>query len=100
MFERIDGLQGRVVGMRAHPEVADEELRSLLHVGPEPDGFGYVAWRDLTRGSRATHVDRSAVVTEHATIRTGLGLAGSTLRGRVRSFRNEEHQQATDQVPA
>jgi hypothetical protein len=101
VFERTDGLPDRVAGMRPGPEVervedGHEEPRLLLHVGPGSDGFGDGACSDLTRGRRATHVHRGAVVTEHATIRTELGLLGSTLQ----SLGNEDHEQAAAWVAA
>lgn len=118
MIERIDGLPASVIGMRAvgtfsvadyvatiGPEVerveeADEQLRLLLHLGPGFEGFGDGAWGDLTKELRATHFHRGAVVTDDPTIRTGIALLRFTLHGHVRSFGNEEYDEAADWVAA
>jgi len=118
VIERIDGLPTSVIGVRAvgtfsvadyvatiEPEVervedAHEELRLLLHLGPEFDGFGDGAWGDLTKELRATRFHRGAVVTDDPTIRTGIALLRFTLHGHVRSFGNGEYEQAADWVAA
>jgi hypothetical protein len=118
VIERITGLPDGVLGMRAvgrfsvadyvatiEPEVerveADRrQLRLLLHLGPQFEGFGEGAWGDLTRELRATQFHRGAVVTDDAAIRTGLTLLRFTLRGDVRSFGNAEFHRAADWVAA
>jgi hypothetical protein len=118
VIERIDGLPVGVIGMRAvgtfsvadyvgtiGPEVerveaAHEQLRLLLHLGAAFDGFGDGAWGDLTKELRATHFHRGAVVTDDPTIRTGIAMLRFTLHGHVRSFGNEEYEQAADWVAA
>ncbi|HEU4840840.1 MAG TPA: STAS/SEC14 domain-containing protein, partial [Ilumatobacteraceae bacterium] len=105
MIEPIEGLAVGVVGMRAvgafsvddyqhviEPELAkleaaDEELRLLLHLGPEFTGFGEGAWSELTGEIRHTPFKKGAVVTDDGQIRTGLLVLKWTLRGDVRTFR-------------
>ena len=99
MIERIDGLDADVVGMRVtgrfsvddyvdsiEPEIDRLEetgdLRLLLHLGPEFDGFGDGAWGELTDELRRMRFDRGAVVTDDVAVRTGLALLRWTLHGR------------------
>jgi SpoIIAA-like len=115
VIERIDGLDGKVVGMRVtgtfsvhdylqsvEPEVerleGDHELRLLLHLGPDFDGFGDGAWGELTDELRRTRFHRGAVVTDDVTIRTGVALLRWTLHGHVRSFGNDDYDRAVDWV--
>lgn len=118
MIERIDDLPDGIIGMRAvgtfsvadyveqiAPEVerveaAHARLRLLLHLGPGFAGFGDGAWGDLTKELRATPFHRGAVVTDDATIRTGIALLGFTLHGHVRSFANDDYDEAADWVAA
>jgi hypothetical protein len=118
VIERIDDLPDGVIGMRAvgrfsvedyvdriEPEVERVEaarglLRLLLHLGPEFTGFGDGAWGDLTRELRATQFHRGAVVTDDATIRTGIALLRFTLHGHVRSFGNGDYGKAAEWVAA
>jgi len=118
VIERIDDLPDGVIGMRAigrfsvedyvetlEPEVerieaAHEQLRLLLHLGPEFTGFGEGAWGDLTKELRATPFHRGAVVTDDSTIRTGISLLRFTLHGHVRSFANEDYERAAGWVAA
>ena len=118
MIERIHGLAKGVIGMRAvgsftvadyvdtiEPELekleaAHRELRLLLQLGPEFDGFGDGAWGDLTDELRQTPFHRGAVVTDDGTIRTGLALLRFTLHGHVRSFSNGDYDKAAAWVAA
>ena len=118
MIERIHGLAKGVVGMRAvgmfsvadyvdtiEPELekleaAHRELRLLLQLGPEFDGFGDGAWGDLTGELRHTPFHCGAVVTDDATIRTGLALLRFSLHGHVRSFGNDDYDRAAAWVAA
>lgn len=118
MIEPIDGLADGVIGMRAigtfsvddyvdtiEPEVdrlgaASAELRLLLHLGPEFDGFGDGEWGDLTRELRHTPFHKGAVVTDDSTIRTGLAVLRWALHGDVRSFANREFDKAAAWVAA
>jgi hypothetical protein len=118
VIARIDDLPAGVIGMRAvgtfsvadyvgaiEPEVArieeaHEQLRLLLHLGPEFAGFGDGAWGELTKELRATHFHRGAVVTDDPTIRTGVALLRFTLHGHVRSFANDEYGDAAEWVAA
>lgn len=118
MIERIDDLPDGVIGMRAvgmfsvadyvqtvEPEVdrveaAHAQLRLLLHLGPAFEGFGEGAWGDLTKELRATPFHRGAVVTDDATIRTGISLLRFTLHGHVRSFANDDFAKAASWVAA
>jgi hypothetical protein len=118
VIERIDGLPDGVIGMRAvgqfsvddyveiiEPEVervaaAHEKLRVLLHLGPGFTGFGDGAWGDLTRELRSTPFHRGAVVTDDSTIRTGIALLRFTLHGHVRSFGNDDYDEAAGWVAA
>jgi len=118
MIERIPGLAKGVIGMRAvgsftvadyvdtiEPELekleaAHRELRLLLQLGPEFDGFGDGAWGDLTGELRQTPFHRGAVVTDDGTIRTGLALLRFTLHGHVRSFSNDDYDKAAAWVAA
>jgi hypothetical protein len=118
VVERITGLADGVVGMRAvgtfsvddytktiEPELerlehAHRELRLLLQLGPEFDGFGEGAWGDLTSELRSTPFHRGAVVTDDAAIRTGVALLRFTLHGHVRSFANGDYDRAVAWVAA
>jgi hypothetical protein len=118
VIERIPGLADGVIGMRAvgtfsvadytdtiEPELERLEpehhkLRLLLQLGPEFDGFGEGSWGELTNELRSTPFHRGAVVTDDATIRTGLALLRFTLHGHVRSFSNHEYDRAVEWVAA
>jgi len=81
-------------------ETAHRELRLLLQLGPEFEGFGDGAWSDLTSELRATPFHRGAVVTDDAAIRTGVALLRFTLHGHVRSFGNDDYDRAVTWVEA
>ena len=118
MIKRIRGLPKGVIGMRAvgtfsvsdyvdtiEPELekleaAHRELRLLLQLGPEFEGFGEGAWGDLTNELRSTPFHRGAVVTDDGAIRTGLALLRFTLHGHVRSFSNHDYDRAAEWVAA
>ena len=118
MIERIVDLPDGVIGMRAvgafsvddyvgtiEPEVerveaAHSQLRLLLHLGPDFTGFGDGSWGELTKELRSTPFHRGAVVTDDATIRTGISLLRFTLHGHVRSFGNDDYDKAADWVAA
>jgi SpoIIAA-like len=112
VIEPISGLADGVIGMRAvgtftvddyidriEPEVdrleaADSELRLVLHLGPQFDGFGSGEWGELTKELRHTPFHKGAVVTDDGHIRTGLALLRWALHGDVRSFSNQEFDRA------
>ena len=112
VIERISGLADGVIGMRAigtfsvddyvqwiEPEVerleaADIELRLLLHLGPQFEGFGAGEWGELTNELRHTPFHKGAVVTDDGHIRTGLSVLRWALHGDVRSFANHEFERA------
>jgi SpoIIAA-like len=116
VIEPIAGLARGVVGMRAvgeftvadyneiiEPELdrleaADEDLRLLLHLGPEFTGFGPGAWAALTSEIRHTPFHKGALVTDDDYIRRGLRVLRWALRGRVRTFRNNEYEKAVHWV--
>ena len=118
VIEPISGLPDGVIGMRAvgrfsvddyvatiepaldELEVANRQVRLLLHLGLEFTGFGEGAWGELTRELRSTPFHRGAVVTDDGTIRTGLSLLRFTLQGHVRSFGNEDFDHAATWVAA
>jgi SpoIIAA-like len=118
VIERIPGLADGVIGIRAvgtfsvddyattiEPELerletAHRQLRLLLQLGPEFDGFGEGAWGDLTGELRSTPFHRGAVVTDDAVIRTGVALLRFTLHGHVRSFANDDYDRAVAWVAA
>jgi hypothetical protein len=118
VIKRIRGLPQGVIGMRAvgtfsvadyvdtiEPELArleaaNRELRLLLQLGPEFEGFGEGAWGELTSELRATPFHRGAVVTDDAAIRTGVALLRFTLHGHVRSFGNDDYDRAAEWVAA
>jgi hypothetical protein len=117
VIERIPGLDG-VIGMRVigtfsvadytdviereleHVDRIRHDLRLLLQLGPEFDGFGEGAWGELTNELRHTPFHRGAVVTDDAAIRTGLALLRFTLHGHVRSFGNADYDRAVVWVAA
>jgi hypothetical protein len=112
VIEPIVGLARGVVGMRAvgqfsvedyneiigpeldRLEAADEDLRLLLHLGPEFTGFGPGAWAELTGEMRHTPFHKGALVTDDDYIRRGLRVLRWALRGQVRTFRNDEYDKA------
>jgi SpoIIAA-like len=118
VIERISGLADGVIGMRAigtfsvddyvrtiEPEVdrveaAREQLRLLLHLGPDFDGFGEGEWGALTSELRHTPFHKGAVVTDDSAIRTGLALLRWALHGDVRSFANDDFDKAVTWVTA
>lgn len=118
MVERITGLVDGVVGMRVigtftvadytdivEPELErvdanHHELRLLLQLGPEFEGFGDGAWGELTNELRHTPFHRGAVVTDDTAIRTGVALLRFTLHGHVRSFGNADYDRAVEWVGA
>jgi hypothetical protein len=79
-------------------EAADEELRLLLHLGPQFTGFGEGAWGELTSEIRHTPFHRGAVVTDDDMVRNGLRVLRWVLRGDVRAFRNREYERAVGWV--
>src|SRR5215207_7424257 len=79
-------------------DAAHAPLRLLLHLGPQFSGFGDGAWGELTKELRATPFHRGAVVTDDTTIRTGLSLLRFALHGHVRSFGNDDYDEAADWV--
>ena len=116
VIERIEGLPDGVIGLRAigqftiddyttiiEPEVeridaSHGDLRLVLHLGDEFTGFGEGAWGDLTDEIRHTHFHRGAVVTDDGAIRTGLNLMKWVLHGHVRTFQNDEYDNAVHWV--
>jgi hypothetical protein len=112
VIERIIDLPAGVVGMRAvgqftvadykqtivpeldHRGESSEEVRLLLHLGPEFTGFGEGAWAELTSELRRMPFDRGALVTDDSQIRHGMRVLRWALRGNVRTFRNREYDDA------
>lgn len=112
----IDGLADGVIGMRAvgvlsvddYTEVIEpaldglaarhEELRLLLHLGPEFTGFGDGAWGELTDEIRHTRFHKGAVVTDDGHIRTRLNVLKWLLHGDLRTFQNAEYDKAAHWV--
>jgi hypothetical protein len=112
VIEPIAGLGDGVVAMRAvgqfsvndyatviEPALArlagtHGELRLLLHLGSEFQGFGEGAWGELTSEIRHTSFYRGAVVTDDDFIRRGLRVIRWTLRGDVRTFRDRDYDKA------
>lgn len=112
MLKRIDGLVDGVIGIRALGQFTVDdynaviepaldslaalngELRLLLHLGPEFTGFGEGAWGDLTDEIRHKRFHRGAVVTDVGHIRTELNVLKWILHGDVRTFKNDEYEQA------
>ncbi|MET0579798.1 MAG: STAS/SEC14 domain-containing protein, partial [Ilumatobacteraceae bacterium] len=76
------------------------QLRLLLYLGPDFDGFGDGAWGELTKELRHTKFHRGAVVTDDSHIRTGLSLLRWALHGDVRSFSNDDYDKAAAWVAA
>jgi hypothetical protein len=118
VVEHITGLADGVIGMRAigtfsvadytgviEPEIervdpTHHDLRLLLQLGPEFDGFGEGAWGELTSELRHTPFHRGAVVTDDHVIRVGVALLRFTLHGHVRSFGNADYDRAVEWVAA
>ena len=116
MLEPINDLPDGVFGLRAvgpfsvddyvtviEPELdrleaAQEELRLLLHLGPQFTGFGEGAWGELTSEIRHASFHRGAVVTDDDMVRNGLRVLRWVLRGDVRTFRNREYDRAVSWV--
>ena len=112
MIERIDDLPAGIVGMRAVgqftvadykkiivPELDDranssQDVRLLLHLGPQFTGFGEGAWSELTSELRRMPFDRGALVTDDSQIRHAIRVLRWALRGSVRTFRNLEYDDA------
>lgn len=112
MIELIEGLAEGVIGLRVvgllsvqdytaeiEPELARleaelEELRLLLHLGPDFTGFGEGAWGELTSDIRQTPFHKGAVVTDDSYVRNGLRVLKWVLRGDVRTFRNDQYDTA------
>lgn len=113
MIEHIDELEDGVIGISAvgrftiedytsmlQPELEKlatrhEKLRLLLFLGPRFTGFGDGAWGDLTDDICHTHFHKGAVVTDDGHIRNGLNVLKWVLHGDVRTFRNDEYDEAT-----
>ena len=116
VIERIADLEDGVVGISAigqftiedytallEPELdaiaaRHEKLRLLLFLGPQFSGFGEGAWGDLTDEIRHTHFHKGAVVTDDGHIRTGLNVLKWVLHGDVRTFQNDEYDEAVHWV--
>lgn len=116
MIEHIADLEGGVVGISAigqftiedytallEPELdgiaaRHEKLRLLLFLGPQFSGFGEGAWSDLTDQIRHTHFHKGAVVTDDGHIRAGLNVLKWVLHGDVRTFQNDEYDEAVHWV--
>ena len=116
VIERIADLEDGVVGVSAigqftiddyteklEPELDEiaarhEKLRLLLFLGPLFTGFGEGTWGDLTDEIRHTHVHKGAVVTDDGHIRTGLNVLKWVLHGDVRTFQNDEYDEAVHWV--
>ena len=116
MIEPIEDLGDGVIGMSAvgqvtvddyskvvEPAVAeldvhDGKIRLLLFLGPEFTGFDDGAWADLTGELRHTHFQRGAVVTDDHRISTGINLMKWLLHGEVRTFHNDEYDDAVHWV--
>jgi hypothetical protein len=108
VLEPIDDLPAGVIGMRAKGQFTIEDfeqtvlsavdrvqqahgqLRLVLDLGPDFEGFGEGAWGELTREIRTIRFHRGAVVTDNAFVRRSLNIIKWTLRGQVRTFRNRE----------
>jgi len=75
-----------------------ERLRLLLFLGPEFTGFADGAWGELTGEIRHTKFERGAVVTDEHEIRNALNVLKWMLHGDVRTFRNDEYDEAADWV--
>ena len=87
----VDDYQKVIEPALAGLEAADEDLRLLLHLGPQFTGFGEGAWSELTGEIRNTPFHKGAVVTDDGQIRAGLLVLKWTLRGDVRTFRNHDY---------
>lgn len=79
-------------------EKAHEQLRLLLFLGPEFTGFGDGAWGELTGEIRHTRFHRGAVVTDDHEIRNALNLLKWMLHGHVRTFSNDDYDEAAEWV--
>jgi hypothetical protein len=116
VLKPIDGLAAGVIGIRAvgqftvddystviEPTVdrlmaSHEELRLLLHLGPDFTGFGEGAWGEVTDQIRHAHFRRGAVVTDVGHIRTEVNVLKWVLHGDVRTFHNDEYDKAVHWV--
>lgn len=108
MIEEMEDLPDGCIGMRAigqfttddfaatiQPRVdavveGNTELRLVLQLGEQFEGFGEGAWGELTAGIRKIHFHRGAVVTDERFISSGINVLKWTLRGHVRTFHNRE----------
>src|SRR6478735_4023605 len=89
----------KVVTPQLDKVLADHErLRLLLFLGPEFTGFADGAWGELTFEIRHTKFERGAVVTDEHEIRNALNVLKWMLHGDVRTFRNDEYDEAADWV--
>ena len=70
------------------------QLRLILHLGDAFDGFGEGAWGHLTDEIRHVRFHRGAVVTNDGHISGAVNVLKWTLHGHVRTFHNDEYQNA------
>lgn len=70
------------------------KLRLILHLGERFDGFGEGAWGDLTEEIRHIKFHRGAIVTDDGHISGAINLLKWTLHGHVRTFQNDELDEA------
>jgi hypothetical protein len=112
VIEPILGLPEGVVGVRVtgtfaaadfarvvQPEIVRivehyDEPRVVLHVPPEFDGFGDGAWDEVTDEARHLTFHKGVVVTDNGTIRTTVNVLKWAMHGHVRTFRNDEFDDA------
>jgi|GEM_PF-100584 len=114
MLERMDDVPTELTGLRATGDVTLEDyeravkplleearregrrMRLLFQFGRDFEGFtAAAAWEDLKLGWRYLRLfERCAVVSDHATIRTGARAFGAILPCPVRVFGNRERQEA------
>lgn len=75
-----------------------EQLRLVLHLGEQFEGFGEGAWGELTDEIRQTHFLKGAVVTDDGHISTALNVMKWGLHGHLRTFHNREFDKAVQWV--
>ena len=110
MIEQIEGLPEGCIGMSAvgqftvddfvtaiEPEVESvaarrAELRLILHLGEQFEGFGEGAWGQLTDELRHIRFHRGAVVTDDGHLTAAINVLKWTLHGQVRTFHNHEFE--------
>ena len=112
MIESIDGLPDGIIGVRGigeftvddftetvEPQVEDllaagTEIRLLVHLGEQFEGFGEGAWGDLTSELVRIRFEKGAMVTDDGSLSAALNVLKWTLAGDVRTFRNDEFDKA------